>query len=126
MRANNDEADDPLSFPDAGRDLAADDDKDDDDEIAEASEAVAEVVDAIDYHEADVVAEAEEIDDAARVDAQNEDIPITSTTNVGDKEDENEDDEDDDEYDDRLSFLDAGKALATEDDKDEDDDDFDI
>ncbi|XP_024974788.1 RNA polymerase II subunit 5-mediating protein homolog [Cynara cardunculus var. scolymus] len=95
------------------------------DERAKPNEAVAEFVDAIISHEAKVVAEAEDNDDAMKVDAQDEDLPITSADNAGDKE--YEDDDDNDEADDPLSFLDAGKDLgAAVDDEDDDNDDFTI
>ncbi|XP_024964306.1 pheromone-processing carboxypeptidase KEX1-like [Cynara cardunculus var. scolymus] len=84
-------------------------------ERAEANEA-----DAITFHEVEVVAEDEEIDDAVRADAQDEDLPITSAVDVGDKEGEDEDDDDDDEADDPLSFPDAKKDLGDDDDDDND------
>ncbi|XP_024962345.1 putative uncharacterized protein DDB_G0270496, partial [Cynara cardunculus var. scolymus] len=94
------------------------------DERAEANKANAEVVDAITSCEVKVVAEAEDNDDAFKDNAKDDDLLITSTANVGDKEDEDEDD-DDSEADDPLSFPDAGKDLgADDDDEDYDDDDF--
>ncbi|XP_024964105.1 uncharacterized protein LOC112504396 [Cynara cardunculus var. scolymus] len=91
------------------------------DERAEADEANVEVVDAITSHEPEVVAEAEDNDDVVRADGRDEDLPITSTANVGDKE--NEDDED--ETDDPLSFPDARQDLGVDDDDDDEDDDDD-
>ncbi|XP_024990594.1 nonsense-mediated mRNA decay protein 2-like [Cynara cardunculus var. scolymus] len=108
------------------------------DERVEANEANVEVIDTITSHEAEATevvdaitsreaeaVEAENNDDAFRADAQDEDLPITSVDNVGDKEDE--DDDDGDEVDDPLSIPDARKDLGGEnDDEDDDDDDFTI
>ncbi|XP_024978978.1 nucleosome assembly protein 1;3-like [Cynara cardunculus var. scolymus] len=88
------------------------------DERVKANKVAAEVVDAITSHEAEAVAEVEEINDVVRADAQDEDLPITSAVDVGDKEDE---DDDDDEDDDPSSFPDAGKDLGDDDDEDDDD-----
>ncbi|XP_024961247.1 uncharacterized protein LOC112501735 [Cynara cardunculus var. scolymus] len=96
------------------------------DDLTSPSEASTEVIDTITSREAKVVAEAEENDEAIRVDAEDEDLPITSAANVGDKEDEDEDEDDDDELGDPLSFPDAGKYLGDVDDEDDDDDDFTI
>ncbi|XP_024958927.1 pheromone-processing carboxypeptidase KEX1-like [Cynara cardunculus var. scolymus] len=68
--------------------------------------------------------EAEVVDDAVRVDAQaqDEDLPITPVTGVGDKEDDDDDDDDDES----PSLPDAGKDLGGDDNEDDDDDDFTI
>ncbi|XP_024969658.1 UPF0415 protein C7orf25 homolog [Cynara cardunculus var. scolymus] len=61
-------------------------------------------------------------DDVVIAHSIDEDLPITSTINVGDEDSEEEEDDDHED----LPLLDAGRDLGEDDDDEDDDDDFTI